>query len=121
MPHRQLKVFPRRVEPGAAVTAPQREVLPGVTQAQPQGAHADLRDFREPDPLLDVPTTERLLGISRSSVFELLRAGQLPAVKLGRRTLVRTSDLRRFIANLTAAEYRQPHITPKRTQGRRHV
>lgn len=120
MPHPPLKVFPRRVEPGAAVTAPQREVSPGVTQAQPQGEHADLRNFREPDPLLDVPTTERLLGISRSSVFELLRAGQLPAVKLGRRTLVRTSDLRRFIANLTAAEYRQPHVTPKRTQGRRH-
>ena len=68
MPHRPPKVFLRRAEPGAAVTAPQREVSPEVTQAQPQGARADLRDFRDPDPLLDVPTTERLLGISRSSL-----------------------------------------------------
>ncbi|MCA3155079.1 MAG: helix-turn-helix domain-containing protein [Burkholderiales bacterium] len=71
--------------------------------------------------MIDVQTTERLLGISRSSLFELLRTGQLPAVKLGRRTLIRTSELRRFIANLATAQYRHPHITPKPKRGRRHV
>jgi excisionase family DNA binding protein len=118
MSHRPLKVFSRRPEPGAAVTAPQRELSPEVTQAQPQGARAEPQDFPDPDPLLDVPTTERLLGVSRSSLFELLRAGHLPAVKLGRRTLIRTSDLSRFIANLASAQYRQPHITPLPKRGR---
>jgi excisionase family DNA binding protein len=62
-----------------------------------------------------------LLGVSRSSLFELLRTGQLPAVKLGRRTLIRTSELRRFIANLASAQYRQPYIAQKPKRGRPHA
>lgn len=121
MPHRSLTFVLQRPEPGAADKAPQHAAPPKITQAQSQGARAEPQDFPDPDPLLDVPTTERLLGVSRSSLFELLRTGQLPAVKLGRRTLVRTSDLRRFIANLATAQYRQPHITPKPKRGQRHV
>jgi len=118
MPHRPPKVAFQRPEPGAADTDPQPEVPAKITLAQSQGARAEPQDFPDPDPLLDVPTTERLLGVSRSSLFELLRAGHLPAVKVGRRTLIRTSDLRRFIANLASAQYRQPHITPKPKRGR---
>jgi excisionase family DNA binding protein len=120
MHQRPTKVTSQRPALGGTVKAPLPEVPPEILQVQSQGGPAEPPDFPEPDPLIDVPTTERLLGISRSSLFELLRAGHLPAVKLGRRTLIRTSDLREFIANLAAAQYRQPHIMPKPKQGRRH-
>lgn len=99
-------------------TAPLPEVPAEIAQVQSHGAPAEPSKFSEPDSLLDVPEATRLLGVSRSSLFELLRTGQLPAVKLGRRTLIRTSELRRFIANLAIAQYRQPHITPQPKRGR---
>jgi excisionase family DNA binding protein len=68
---------------------------------------------------LDLPKTGTVLGVSRSAVFELLRSGLLPAVKLGRRTLVRKSDLERFIANLATANYRPPSIKPNPKRMRR--
>jgi excisionase family DNA binding protein len=121
MHRRSHKVTFQRPTLGGTDTAPLPEVPAEIAQVQSHSAPAEPSKFSKPDSLLDVPEATRLLGVSRSSLFELLRTGQLPAVKLGRRTLIRSSELRRFIANLTAAEYRQPHIAPKRTQGRRHV
>lgn len=121
MHRRSHKVTFQRPAIGGTDTASRPEMPAEMTQAQSRGGPAEPSEFPEPDPLLDVPRTRRLLGVSRSSLFELLRTGQLPAVKLGRRTLVRTSDLRRFIANLATAQYRQPHITPKPKRGQRHV
>jgi excisionase family DNA binding protein len=120
MHQRPTKVTSQRPALGGTAKAPLPEVPPEISQVQSQGTPAESSKFSEADSLLDVPEATRLLGVSRSSLFELLRTGQLPAVKLGRRTLIRGSELRRFIANLTAAEYRQPHITPKPTRGRRH-
>jgi excisionase family DNA binding protein len=39
----------------------------------------------------------RISGISRSRIYELIAAGELPLVKLGKRTLIRDMDLRRLI------------------------
>ena len=44
----------------------------------------------------------KALGISRSSIFELMKSGALPAFKLGRRTLLKASDLSAFLAQLPA-------------------
>jgi excisionase family DNA binding protein len=46
--------------------------------------------------LLSVGEAAERLGISERSVFRLLESGELPARKIGRRTLIRADDLERF-------------------------
>lgn len=50
--------------------------------------------------LLSVSEACALLGIRRTRFYELLNGEQLNAVKLGRRTLVRSDELERFIEAL---------------------
>ena len=47
-----------------------------------------------------------LLGISRSSIYELLREGKLPAYKLGGKTIIVIDDIMKFLAHLPRYE---PH------------
>lgn len=42
----------------------------------------------------------RSLGIGKTKLFELIAGGELPAIRLGGRTLIRRSDLEDFIAAL---------------------
>lgn len=42
------------------------------------------------------------LGMSRAKLYELLAAGQIPVVKIGRRTLIRRDTLDRFLAEREA-------------------
>jgi excisionase family DNA binding protein len=44
-----------------------------------------------------------LLGISRSKFYELLNE-EIPAFKVGRRTLVRVADIERFLNSLSGSE-----------------
>jgi excisionase family DNA binding protein len=44
-----------------------------------------------------------LLGVSRSKLYELLNQ-EIPALKLGRRTLVRVADIERFLNSLSKSE-----------------
>ena len=46
--------------------------------------------------LLSIGEVAERLGISERSVFRLIESGELPARKIGRRTLVRVDDLVRF-------------------------
>jgi excisionase family DNA binding protein len=41
-----------------------------------------------------------LSGISRSKLYEFIKGGKLPIVKVGRRTLVTDDDLRALIATM---------------------
>jgi excisionase family DNA binding protein len=38
--------------------------------------------------------TARALGVGRTKIYELINAGQLETVKIGRRTLVRIASIR---------------------------
>jgi excisionase family DNA binding protein len=58
--------------------------------------------------LLDIPEAGSRLGVSRSTVFNLLREGVLPACKLGRRTLIRANDIDALVQRLARATYRPP-------------
>jgi excisionase family DNA binding protein len=56
-------------------------------------------------PALAVSPTKAadLLGISRSKFYELLNE-EIPAFKIGRRTLVRVADIERFLNSLSKSE-----------------
>lgn len=43
-----------------------------------------------------------LLGISRTAVYDLMRSGQLRAVKAGRSTLIPADSLKQYVASLSA-------------------
>lgn len=47
-----------------------------------------------------IPNAVKLTGLSRSKLYELIQAGQLPVRKCGSRTLVRHEDLKQFIDGL---------------------
>ena len=53
----------------------------------------------EPAPLLSVRVGEasRMIGIGRTKLYELIKAGDLETVKIGRATLVSMRSLRRLI------------------------
>ncbi len=48
--------------------------------------------------LLTIPETAAALGVSRSVVYELLLAGALPSVKIGRSRRVPVSALHEYVA-----------------------
>lgn len=49
-----------------------------------------------------------LIGVGRTAVFGLMRDGSLPFFKRGRRTLIATADLRKWVEE-RAAEARKVH------------
>jgi excisionase family DNA binding protein len=48
----------------------------------------------------------KVIGVSRSTLFNLLARGDLKARKLGTRTLITTAELERYLAELPAAVFR---------------
>lgn len=54
------------------------------------------------EPLLSIRDVTRVLRISESGIYRLMRAGDLPAVRLGGRTLFSPDAVRRLIASRTA-------------------
>jgi excisionase family DNA binding protein len=60
-----------------------------------------------------------IIGAGRSSVYEALNAGELTAVKLGRRTIILKRELLRFLSELPAANFgiKQPDALESRPAG----
>jgi excisionase family DNA binding protein len=54
---------------------------------------------------LPVPQAAAFAGISRSELYRRLAAGDLCAVKVGKRTLILTESLREFVASLPRATF----------------
>jgi excisionase family DNA binding protein len=52
--------------------------------------------------LLAIKEAMATLRVGRTNLYALLKSGQLQAVKVGSRTLIRESELARFIAALPA-------------------
>ncbi len=50
--------------------------------------------------LLPVTETARLLATSRSKIYEMIAAGQLESVKLGRRRLIPREAVEEYVASL---------------------
>lgn len=45
-----------------------------------------------------VPEACRRLGIGRSALYELIKTGELRAIKIGKRTLIPETELQKIIA-----------------------
>jgi excisionase family DNA binding protein len=92
----------RAVEPEvAAMSVP--TPVPPEDQQYLEGAIARLAGRGE-RLVLSISETASLLGISRSSAYELARRGELPTMQLGRRRVVPRSALAAFVAAGTAGE-----------------
>ncbi|OYV34912.1 MAG: hypothetical protein B7Z80_19930 [Rhodospirillales bacterium 20-64-7] len=99
-----LKCLPRRKAPGLD------HWRPGELRQLPDEALRELIDFyhaceaagRWPQALRQVrvallPTAANALGVGRSSVYCLIKAGKLEAIKIGRRTLLTTASIKRLV------------------------
>ncbi len=71
----------------AETKAPAISVPPGTSKA--------------PEPLAyDVATAARIMGVSKSTIFNELKAGRITAKKLGRKTLLTRAAIDAWLANL---------------------
>lgn len=57
---------------------------------------------------ISVSEAVRVLGLGRTSIYALIGAGRLETFKLGRRTLVKTSSIRRLVDPHTEGSTCQP-------------
>ena len=57
---------------------------------------------------LRIPDAAKLIGIGRSSLYELVATGQLDARKIAGRTVITTASLRQLLDAAPAAKVR-PH------------
>lgn len=49
---------------------------------------------------ITIPDAVKATGMSRTSIYEALKRGDLTARKAGRRTLIAVADLEAYLANL---------------------
>ena len=52
-----------------------------------------------------IPHACKIGGFERSKMYQLLAAGEIRSVKLGRKTLIDLASLRTFLANLPTATF----------------
>lgn len=46
---------------------------------------------------LSINDAARALGVGRTTIYDLIRRGELEVIKLGRRTLIKVSSLKRLV------------------------
>lgn len=63
------------------------------------GADSPSQTVHGIETLLSLCDVAKVLGISESGVYRLVRGGELPRVKVGNRTLFDPEDVRGFIAS----------------------
>lgn len=57
-----------------------------------------------------VEQLQKIIGVGRTTVYQLLKSGRLPAKKLNGRTLVLKSDLEKFLQDLECYPSKQKEI-----------
>lgn len=55
------------------------------------------------EPLLTVAEVADALRVSNMTVYRLIKAGELPALRVGRNYRIRSTDLERFVASGSVA------------------
>jgi len=72
--------------------------------------------------LVTVTEAADALGLSRSKVYELLAAGELPSVRIGRTRRIAVADLERFVERhrTPAADMTTPTTTTREAPAQHH-
>ncbi|MBB5373785.1 helix-turn-helix domain-containing protein [Acidocella aromatica] len=63
---------------------------------EPPHDHLEAQLYMEPV-AISVNSAAKALGIGRSSIYALIKGGQLEAIKIGRRTLLTTASIKRLV------------------------
>lgn len=66
--------------------------------------------------LLSAKETAAMLGVSQRTLYNLTRAGKLPAVRIGRRVLYRPADVEAYITSQLDG-YRQLELPFSESEG----
>lgn len=80
-----------------------RIVIENVDAGHPPTSPAELQlsegseSSRSPKLLLRIEEVAEMLGIGRSKIYELLRSGELPSVRIGRSVRISVDDLRAWV------------------------
>ena len=70
------------------------------------------------DKILNVPEIAKFFGVSKKTVYEWCRAGQLPAFKIGQEWMVRQSDMQKMInGKVGLSRAKAGKLKPGRTLG----
>lgn len=77
-------------------------------------------DHDLPPRLVPLAEAFRTLGVKYSKGYSLIREGQLEAVSLGSRTLIRAESLTRFMAQLPRANLKRGPRTHMNGGGKKH-
>jgi excisionase family DNA binding protein len=56
----------------------------------------------QPPITITIPNAVKASGLSRTSIYDALKRGELTAIKAGRRTLIRYADLVAYMERLPA-------------------
>lgn len=64
----------------------------------------------QPNLALTIEQAQEACCIGRTRLYELLKSGELPARKLGKRTLVLRADLDRFLTSLASYPTAQTEV-----------
>ncbi|MHB2017732.1 MAG: helix-turn-helix domain-containing protein [Candidatus Xenobia bacterium] len=87
---------PRQAPPRQALVRHRHAAIADVSPAGPTRSAST----NAPLPLLPLKEVERILGLGRTAVGEMVRSGVIPSVRLGRRRLVRPESLARVLEQL---------------------
>ncbi len=63
--------------------------------------------------IVGVDAAANMLGISPGYLYRMLRAGELPVVRIGGRTLIAVAEIDKFIAARSGAFLDNPSAAPK--------
>ena len=58
--------------------------------------------------LVDVKTISSKFGLSRATVYKLVRAGRIPAVKIGNSWRFKPTDIEKFLHDKSITDKRRP-------------
>ncbi len=58
----------------------------------------------QPQPLMTIRQVQRVLGLSRSMVYLLIKRGELHAIHIGKAVRIKQSEIRRFVQAREADE-----------------
>jgi excisionase family DNA binding protein len=81
----------------AVITSTTRDLLASKKESRAQEQRDGSRVTDPQARLVSIEIAARLLGIGRTTVYDLVNRGELRSTKIGRRTLVAVEDIDTFV------------------------